>query len=119
MSNTIGRVRGAKDNSYTLGVICEKVARYSERIHHPERLLLSAEAAWAPRARGTFARITWDEAMDEIASRFLAIEAEARQRGDLALLVCGHHGLRHARWHRPPDPRQELLPHVRQFLRVA
>lgn len=28
---TIGRVRGDKDNSYTLGVICEKVARYSER----------------------------------------------------------------------------------------
>ena len=36
---TIGRVRGAKDNTYTLGVICEKVARYAERIHHPDRLL--------------------------------------------------------------------------------
>jgi anaerobic selenocysteine-containing dehydrogenase len=38
-ARTIGRVRGAKDNSYTLGVICEKVARYAERIHHPDRLL--------------------------------------------------------------------------------
>ena len=38
-ANTIGRVRGSKENSYTLGVICEKVARYAERIHHPERLL--------------------------------------------------------------------------------
>ncbi|MEQ8493958.1 MAG: hypothetical protein RLW42_07040, partial [Gammaproteobacteria bacterium] len=35
----IGRVRGAADNSYTQGVICSKVARYAERIHHPERLL--------------------------------------------------------------------------------
>ena len=35
---TIGRVRGAKDNSYTAGVICAKVARYAERVHHPDRL---------------------------------------------------------------------------------
>ncbi len=31
-------VRGAKDNSYTAGVICAKVARYAERVHHPDRL---------------------------------------------------------------------------------
>ena len=35
----IGRVRGSKDNSYTDGVICAKVARYAERIHHPDRLM--------------------------------------------------------------------------------
>ena len=38
-ARTIGRVRGAKDDPYTAGVICEKVARYAERIHHPNRLL--------------------------------------------------------------------------------
>ncbi|MBL8789113.1 MAG: molybdopterin-dependent oxidoreductase [Rhizobiales bacterium] len=73
--NTIGRVRGAKDNSYTLGVICEKVARYSERIHHPERLLYPLKRV-GPKGSGSFARITWDEAMDEIATRFLSIESE-------------------------------------------
>ena len=36
--HTIGRVRGATENSYTAGVICAKVARYAERIHHPDRL---------------------------------------------------------------------------------
>ena len=36
---TIGRVRGSKQQSYTAGVICAKVARYAERIHHPERLM--------------------------------------------------------------------------------
>ena len=36
-SATIGRVYGAKDNSYTEGVICAKVSRYAERVHHPER----------------------------------------------------------------------------------
>ena len=73
--NTIGRVRGAKENSYTLGVVCEKVARYSERIHHPERLLHPLKRV-GPKGSGSFARITWDEAMDEIARRFLAIESE-------------------------------------------
>ena len=34
----IDRVRGAIENSYTNGVICSKVARYRERIHHPDRL---------------------------------------------------------------------------------
>ena len=28
----------AQHNSYTAGVICAKVARYAERLHHPERL---------------------------------------------------------------------------------
>src|SRR5687768_6446794 len=31
----IGRVHGAKSNSYTAGVVCTKVARYAERVHHP------------------------------------------------------------------------------------
>jgi len=35
----IGAVRGAADNPYTAGVICAKVARYAERVHHPDRLL--------------------------------------------------------------------------------
>ena len=37
--NRIGRVHGAKDNSYTAGIVCAKVARYAERIHHPDRLM--------------------------------------------------------------------------------
>ena len=37
-SRTIGRVRGAEGNSYTVGVVCAKVARYAERVHHPDRL---------------------------------------------------------------------------------
>src|SRR5215204_1519919 len=36
---SIGRVYGAADNSYTAGVICAKVARYAERVHHRDRLM--------------------------------------------------------------------------------
>jgi anaerobic selenocysteine-containing dehydrogenase len=70
---TIGRVRGAKDDPYTAGVICEKVARYSERIHHPNRLLYPLRRI-GKKGAGEWQRITWDEAMAEIAGRFLAIE---------------------------------------------
>lgn len=72
---TIGRVRGAKDNSYTLGVICEKVARYAERIHHPDRLLYPMKRT-GPKGSGQFTRISWDEAMETVASAFLKAEAE-------------------------------------------
>src|ERR1700709_2734532 len=67
----IGAVRGAEDNSYTAGVICAKASRYAERINHPERLshpLLRT----GPKGAGQFRRITWSEALDRIAERFIA-----------------------------------------------
>ena len=66
---TIGRVRGAKDDPYTAGVICEKVARYAERIHHPDRLLYPMRRT-GPKGSGQWARISWDEALDEISEKF-------------------------------------------------
>ncbi len=74
-AHTIGRVRGAKDDPYTAGVICEKVARYAERIHHPDRLLHPLRRT-GPKGAGQWQRIGWDEALEEIASRFLSIEAQ-------------------------------------------
>ena len=71
----IGRVRGSKDNSYTDGVICAKVARYAERIHHPDRLTKPMIRTGAKGA-GEFREASWDEAMDLVAEKFLAIEAE-------------------------------------------
>jgi anaerobic selenocysteine-containing dehydrogenase len=72
---TIGRVRGSKLQSYTAGVVCAKVARYAERIHHPDRLSYP-QFRIGSKGSGRFGRISWDDALDEIAARFDRAERE-------------------------------------------
>ncbi|PPJ48670.1 dehydrogenase [Rhizobium sp. KAs_5_22] len=70
----IGRVRGSPDNSYTAGVICAKVARYAERLYHPGRLLTPKRRKGA-KGEGAWQEVSWDDALDEIASAFVKAEA--------------------------------------------
>jgi len=71
----LGKVRGSKRNAYTAGVICAKVSRYAERFHHKDRLAFPMRRT-GPRGSGSFARISWDDALDEVAEGL----ARAEQR---------------------------------------
>lgn len=72
--NTIGRVYGAKGNDYTAGVICAKVSRYAERVHHPARLKQPLERT-GEKGEGlsAFRPIAWDHALDHIAEQLISI----------------------------------------------
>jgi anaerobic selenocysteine-containing dehydrogenase len=69
------RLRGNPEHPITRGFLCGKVARYLEREYSPHRLLYPQRRVGA-KGEGRFARITWDEALDEIAARLESIAAE-------------------------------------------
>ena len=69
----IGRVHGLKSNPYTAGVVCAKVARYAERVHHPDRLTQPLRRVGA-KGEGGFQPISWDAALDEVAEAFTRAE---------------------------------------------
>src|SRR5581483_11009455 len=73
--NRIGIVHGAADHSYTAGVVCNKVARYAERIHHPDRLTHPLLRT-GPKGSGQFRRISWNEALDRVTDMFSEIAAK-------------------------------------------
>lgn len=88
----IGRVHGAKDQTYTAGVICAKVARYAERANHPERLLHPLLRT-GPKGSGQFARISWDEALDRVAEGLLTAEREHGAQSVWPYFYAGTMGL--------------------------
>src|SRR6266436_1217913 len=78
------KVQGDPSHPVTRGFLCGKVAKYLDRVYSPDRLLYpmrrKAGVAKGPLAQGreaeAFERISWDEALDEVAARLKKIAAE-------------------------------------------
>jgi anaerobic selenocysteine-containing dehydrogenase len=88
----IGRIRGASANSYTAGVICEKVARYAERVHHPDRLAQPLKRKGA-KGGGEFTPISWESALDEVAEQFMRATQRLGAASVWPLFYAGTMGL--------------------------
>ncbi|MEU1480930.1 molybdopterin oxidoreductase family protein [Streptomyces sp. NPDC001668] len=70
--NTAVELRGNPEHPYTQGALCVKVNQFLEHTRSPDRLLHPLRRV-GPKGRGTFERISWDEALTEIAQRLTGI----------------------------------------------
>jgi anaerobic selenocysteine-containing dehydrogenase len=78
------KIQGDPEHPVTRGFLCAKVAKYLDRVYSPDRVLYpmrrvepkGPSADKSVRATQTWQRISWDEAVDEITSRFRAISRE-------------------------------------------
>lgn len=84
-------VRGDPAHPTTAGVLCTKVARYVERTYSPDRILYPMRRV-GKKGEGRFERISWDTALDEIASRLAPIAARDPE-AILPYSYCGTMGL--------------------------
>ena len=84
-------VRGDPAHPTTAGVLCTKVSRYVERTYSPDRVLYPMRRV-GNKGEGKFERISWDAALDEIASRLKPIAARDPE-AILPYSYCGTMGL--------------------------
>jgi anaerobic selenocysteine-containing dehydrogenase len=72
------RIQGDPEHPVTRGFLCAKVAKYLDRVYSPDRVLypMRRRAPKGTHGEGAFQRISWNEALDEIASRLGRISAE-------------------------------------------
>src|SRR5262250_2645042 len=87
------KIQGDPAHPVTRGFLCAKVAKYLDRVYSPDRVLYPMRRVAAKgggnKNASDFVRITWDEALSEIASRFKAI---AKEFGSEAILPYSYGG---------------------------
>ncbi|MQB19164.1 molybdopterin oxidoreductase family protein [Agrobacterium tumefaciens] len=85
-------VRGNPDHPFTRGRLCVKVNNYQDRVYSDKRLLYPMRRS-GPKGSGQFTRITWDEALAEIAAKFKDIIATDGAQAILPYSYLGTQGI--------------------------
>src|SRR3954454_10048150 len=85
-------IDGSRKNPVTDGYICAKVRRFGDRVYGPDRLLYPAVRS-GRKGSGQFTRITWDEAIELVASPFEQAKAEAGGESILPYWYGGSNGM--------------------------
>ena len=89
---TAVKVKGDPDHPFTNGGLCVKVNNYLDRVYDPGRVLFPLRRT-GPKGSGGFERITWDAALDEIATRFRAIVDEHGGEAIMPVSYLGTQGI--------------------------
>jgi anaerobic selenocysteine-containing dehydrogenase len=87
-------VTGNPDHPMTQGGLCVKLKDYEQRHYHPDRLLYPMKRT-GPKGTKQFERITWDEALDTITTKWKKIIAEDGPQAIMPNSYLGHQGLVH------------------------
>ena len=87
----VTNIDGSTQNHITNGYICAKVRRFHERVYGDDRLLYPAVRRGA-KGSGLFKRVTWDDALDLIAEKFVAARDGAGAETILPLCYGGSNG---------------------------
>jgi len=82
------KVAGDPDHPFTRGTLCPKMAHYERTVHSPKRLTTPLKRV-GKKGEGKFIPISWQEAIDTIASRWQEI---IRQDGAEAILPYSYAG---------------------------
>ncbi len=85
-------IGGDPEHRFTQGFLCAKVNHYLERVYSPDRVLRPLRRI-GKKGEGRLAPITWDEALDEIASRFRQVIAAHGPQAILPYSYAGNMGL--------------------------
>ena len=87
-------VKGNKDHPMTRGTLCVKVKDYEKRHYHPDRLLYPHKRV-GKKGEKKFERISWEEAIDTIHSKWVKIIEEYGPQAILPFSYLGNQGLVH------------------------
>ena len=85
-------LRGDPEHPFTRGALCVKVEDYLDRVYSPERVLYPMRRI-GPKGSGTFERISWNSALEEITARLKRIITEDGAEAVLPCSYLGNEGL--------------------------